>query len=108
MTDRGITLTWARPQNRLREVISQLEPAGNDISLEQLRGYRAREEPLNILPNRQRDVLEVAFERGYYDVPRDTSVQEIAAEFDLDDSTVAEHLQRAERNLLGTLFDSSP
>lgn len=107
VTDQGLTLTWAGPQDRLHEELAQLETAGADISLEQLRGYRAQEEPLDALTDRQRKVLEVAFERGYYDVPRQTSVQEIAAEFELDDSTVAEHLQRAERNLLRTLFESS-
>lgn len=106
VTDQGLTLTWAGPQDRLHEELARLETAGTDISLEQLRGYRAQVEPLDLLTDRQREVLEVAFERGYYDVPRQASVQAIAAEFELDDSTVAEHLQRAERNLLGTLFDS--
>lgn len=108
LTDQGLTMTWAGPQDRLHEELAQLETAGTDVSLEQLRGYQAREGPFDALTDRQREVLEGAFERGYYDVPRQASVQEIAAEFELDDSTVAEHLQRAERNLLRTLFDSSP
>jgi len=41
---------------------------------------------------------------GYYEVPKQVSSEEIAAELDLDPSTVAEHLQRAERNLLGQLL----
>jgi predicted DNA binding protein len=43
---------------------------------------------------------------GYYEVPRDVSTNEIAAQLDLDSSTVAEHLQRAERNLLSTHLSS--
>lgn len=107
VTDEGITLTWAGPQDRLHEELARLETAEGDITLERLRGYRPREGPLDALTDRQRDVLEVALERGYYDVPRQASVREVATEFGLDDSTVAEHLQRAERNLLRTLFDSS-
>ena len=37
---------------------------------------------------------------GYYEVPREASTADIAAEIDVDPSTVTEHLQRAERNLL--------
>jgi predicted DNA binding protein len=37
---------------------------------------------------------------GYYEVPKEVSADEIAAELNLDSSTVNEHLQRAERNLL--------
>lgn len=59
------------------------------------------------LTARQREVLETAFDRGYYDVPRSASTAEIAAEFDLDDSTVSEHLQRAERNVLAAVFGRS-
>lgn len=108
VSDQGMTLTWTGPQDRLHEELAQLETAGNDITLERLRGYRTQEEPLDALTDRQRDVLEVAFDRGYYDVPRHASVREISAEFDLDDSTVAEHLQRAERNLLRAILESSP
>jgi predicted DNA binding protein len=36
----------------------------------------------------------------YYDVPRNVSVKEIAAELGIKSSTVAEHLQRAEAKLL--------
>ncbi|MFB6201381.1 MAG: helix-turn-helix domain-containing protein [Halorhabdus sp.] len=106
VTDQGLTLTWTGPQDRLHDELAQLDTSGTDASLEQLRGYRAKENPLDALTDRQREVLEAAFERGYYDVPRKASVQEIATQFELDDSTVAEHLQRAERNLLSVHLSS--
>jgi predicted DNA binding protein len=72
--------------------------------LEKLRDYRIQETPLDALTDRQQEVLQVAYDLGYYDVPRRSSTAEIASELDVDDSTVAEHLQRAERNLLKTLL----
>ena len=39
---------------------------------------------------------------GYYDVPRDATAKEVASEVGLDDSTVSEHLRRAERNLVSS------
>jgi hypothetical protein len=55
---------------------------------------------LSTLTDRQRDVLETAFEMGYYEVPRQTTHQDIAAALDLSGSTVDEHLQKAECRLI--------
>lgn len=60
--------------------------------------------PLSSLTDRQREILQLAFEMGYYEVPRTASSEDIATRVSLDPSTVAEHLQRAERNLLGDLL----
>lgn len=57
-------------------------------------------EPLSHLTARQREGLEIASYAGYYDVPRQVFAEEIADELDVDASTVTEHLQRAQRNLL--------
>jgi predicted DNA binding protein len=55
---------------------------------------------LSPLTDRQREVLETAFEMGYYEVPRRTTHQDIAAVLDLSGSTVDEHLQKAECRLI--------
>jgi predicted DNA binding protein len=55
---------------------------------------------LSPLTDRQREVLETAFEMGYYEVPRRTTHQDIAAALDLSGSTVDEHLQKAECRLM--------
>ncbi|ELZ21142.1 Bacterio-opsin activator HTH domain-containing protein [Halosimplex carlsbadense 2-9-1] len=94
----------AGTQDTLSEAIADLEDAGFDITLKRLRDYHYQETPLDALTERQREVLELAYELGYYDVPRDSSTEEIAAEFGIDGSTVVEHLQRAEHNLLSTLL----
>jgi len=69
------------------------------------RNYRVPDPPLGALTDRQRDVLETAFESGYDDVPRRVSTAELAAALDIDDSTVSEHLQRAERNLIAAVLN---
>jgi hypothetical protein len=102
--ERGVTVDQAGSHERLGDMLADLQAAGLGVSLEKLRDYRVRETPLDCLTDRQREVLEVAYELGYFDVPRRSSTSAVAAELGLDDSTVAEHLQRAERNLLGTLL----
>lgn len=94
----------AGTQDTLSEAIADLEDAGFDITLERLRDYHHQETPLDALTERQREVLEIAYELGYYDIPRDSSTAEVAAELGIDGSTVVEHLQRAEHNLLATLL----
>lgn len=57
------------------------------------------------LTDRQREVLEAAFEAGYYDWPRRTSGAELAEELGISQPTLSEHLTTAERKLLSLLFE---
>ena len=57
------------------------------------------------LTARQRDVLRAAHDAGYYRIPREVTLAELAETFDLDRRTVEEHLRRAENKLLGSLVD---
>ena len=105
--DDGFTLTYADQQERISNELAELQAEGIEVTLRKLQDYRVQETPLDCLTDRQQEVLEVAFENGYYDVPRQASTTELAAELGLDDSTVSEHLQRAERNLLAAVLDRS-
>lgn len=104
VNDHEFSFEQVGTQDNISETIADLEAAGFSITLERLRDYCHQETPLDALTERQREVLEIAYERGYYDVPRGSSTAEIGAELDVDDSTVVEHLQRAEHNLLETLL----
>lgn len=61
--------------------------------------------PWSRLTDRQQQVLRLAYDMGYYEVPRMASSADIATRLALDPSTVAEHLQRAERNLIEALLE---
>lgn len=52
------------------------------------------------LTPRQRDVLVVAFEHGYYDVPRGVSARELAAELDMSHQALSELLRRGTAQLI--------
>lgn len=102
--DSGFTVNQAGSQEQLSDMLTDMKEAGFDVSLEKLQDYRVQETPLDALTDRQHEVLETAYGLGYYDVPRESSTVEVAAELGVDDSTVAEHLQRAEHNLIGALL----
>lgn len=101
MTEVGATMSFVGPQDAIRGMIEEFGSSGVFPSLQSLGDYDATGGgALAELTDRQRDVLETAYKQGYYEVPREASTAEIATELDIDPSTVTEHLQRAERNLL--------
>jgi predicted DNA binding protein len=52
------------------------------------------------LSEAQQEALEVAYRAGYFEVPREASVDEIAAELDVSGQAVSERLRRAHRTLV--------
>lgn len=105
--DAGIDLSVIGSQEEIGESIAAVDEAGMTALLERLTDYRGSSSTMAGLTDRQREVVETAYEMGYYDVPRTTSSEAIAEEVGLDPSTVAEHLQRAERNLMDRVLDGS-
>lgn len=57
------------------------------------------------LTARQRELLEAAYETGYYEWPRECTGEEMAEAFDIASATFSEHIRAAERNLLTALFE---
>ena len=99
--DGGATMSLVGPHDAISGQIGEYEQAGVSPTLQRIGGYEGPEHPLDELTARQREVIETAWKMGYYEVPKEVSADDIAAEIDLESSTVNEHLQRAERNLLG-------
>lgn len=52
-----------------------------------------------VLTDRQRELFELAWSEGYYEVPRQTTQRDLADELDLAAGTVGEHIQRIESKL---------
>jgi predicted DNA binding protein len=79
-------------------------PEDVDVRLEETGDYQPDlDEVATLLTDRQREVLAVAVEKGYYEVPRQTTYEAIAAELEISAGTVAEHLQKVEATVLSTL-----
>lgn len=53
------------------------------------------------LSDRQREVFELARDRGYYTWPRTVSAADLAEELDVSETTLLEHLRKAEAKLFG-------
>ncbi|MDR5671673.1 Transcriptional regulator, contains HTH domain [Halalkaliarchaeum sp. AArc-CO] len=105
LSDREATMSLVGSQESISGTIREYEAAGVSPDLRKLGTYDGPNDPVDALTDRQREVIETAYEMGFYEVPREASTDEVAAQLDLDPSTVAEHLQRAERNVLGEVLE---
>lgn len=52
------------------------------------------------LSETQRETLLLAYERGYFDVPREASLADLAAEFDISTQAVSQRIRRGAANLI--------
>jgi predicted DNA binding protein len=68
--------------------------------IEEATGWQHTLLPSVTLRNDQREVLERAVERGYFETPREITLEELAAELDLPRSTVSYRLRRATADLV--------
>lgn len=65
-----------------------------------------RQSVLDDLTERQREVLQTAFEMGYYEWPRDCTGADVADELGIASATFSEHVFTAERKVLAFLFEN--
>ncbi|WP_435153720.1 helix-turn-helix domain-containing protein [Haladaptatus sp. DFWS20] len=56
------------------------------------------------LTTRQRKVIEIAVETGYYSSPRKASLEDVADVVGITPSTASEHLRKIESHVFSTLF----
>lgn len=88
-------LTGTRTElNRLEH---QLDSSPLSYELEYLVNQRDTDE---LLTNRQQEILETAIREGYFEVPRECTLAELAETLDLDKSTVSTILRRGEGRVL--------
>lgn len=59
----------------------------------------------NHLTDRQQEVIQTAFEEGYYDLPRECTGEDVAERLDIASPTFSEHIRTAERKLISLLFE---
>lgn len=53
-----------------------------------------------VLTTRQMDVIRMAFNQGYYDIPKKITIEKLAKRFKISPSTLAETLQRGEKKVV--------
>lgn len=104
IVDGEMSLEFNTTREGLRRITSELDERGASYELRSL--TESGDEPIeHLLTDRQQDVLAAAWGLGYYAVPRECSLADVAAEVGIDESTASTTLRRAERSLVGTHFE---
>lgn len=87
----------------LKGIVDNFRSIGS-VSLEKLEEFESS--PRDSLTERQYEVVELALDRGYFQWPRDTPSEELAAELDISRATFLEHLRKAEAELLSKALEA--
>jgi len=93
-------LTVVGDSDDLRALVTDL-PEGFDLTVESVGDYdRRRRAVAPDLTDRQREAVRAAVDAGYYAVPREAGLAAVAAALGCAESTVSDHLRRAERRVM--------
>ncbi|MFC7227433.1 helix-turn-helix domain-containing protein [Salinirubellus salinus] len=99
----GIQTTVVGTHEMLQQAVEQL-PDSVQIDVEQVGQYQPnRTDMLSTLTDRQLEVFRTAVDLGYYEIPRQTTHEDIADRLECAPSTVDEHLRKAESRVLSSL-----
>lgn len=101
----------ATDYEQLRELVAELRDRFDGMNIERLVRSPEGDQPgdsvlidRSKLTSRQLEVLETAYEKGYFERPRQSNATEIADELDINPSTLSEHLAAAQSKILEDLL----
>lgn len=92
------------PHDRLAELHDRLDAAGLTYEVTHVRDAPT---PEGVLTDRQRAILELAVDRGYYETPARCTLADLAGEVGVAKSTVSETLSRAEGHVVAWFLDAT-
>lgn len=102
--DGWVTFDLTGPREQLRNLRDTLEASPLDYEVVSVGDT---EVPADLLTTRQREVVERAVRRGYYTVPRDCTLSELAADLGIDKSTASGVLRRGEARIVSWFLSAS-
>lgn len=79
----------------------------DELSLEtyQTAGFFKFQTASNLLSARQKEIFSLACKRGYFEIPKKITLEELSKEIGIDHRTVADHLRKAQSKLSPVISD---
>ena len=84
----------------LQSLIWDFQNAGADVQLLKISNINEEE----MLTEKQEKIIQVAFERGYYDFPKRIGIKELSETFSISTATLSEILRRGQRKIIEDYF----
>lgn len=85
--------------SKLSALSDELDRTGMAYDVESVQDFSDEQDDV-VLTDRQQEVLLTAFESGYYDTPRESSLTKVAESLDVTKSTCSDILHRAEGKII--------
>lgn len=105
-TEHGETLVSLVGRTDEVQVVVDEIPDEIDVEIDEVGDYdRGLSAHASVLTDRQFAAIEAAQEVGYYDVPREGSVEDVADALGCAPSTASNHLRKAESELIGQVVE---
>ncbi|ELZ03803.1 helix-turn-helix domain-containing protein [Natrialba aegyptia] len=99
----GLRITMLGADEKIREAIAEI-PDGVQITLEGIGEYHPDMHRLaSLLTERQQELLELAIDEGYYEMPRRATLRDLADRENISVGTVGEHLRKIETKVITEL-----
>ena len=83
-------------EGSLSDLIENLEENGCRVELKSAVHLSKK----SLLTNRQEEIIRAAFDKGYYDYPKKSTIEKLAKMFDISPSTLGEIIQRGEKKIV--------
>jgi len=100
-----ITVTMMGENENLNKFIDMCKKNGSKImKMNITKAAYQKHNLLNVLTDKQRDILIAAHKYGYYDYPKRINSQQLAEKVDIGKATLVQHLRKAEGRLLGEIL----
>jgi hypothetical protein len=102
--DGSSTFTLVGTDSDIQNAVEGVPP-GVDVTVERVGGERVTpDSAVSELSARQREAVETAIAVGYYTVPRESTIEDVAEKLDCATATAAEHLRKAEATVFRALL----
>ena len=103
--DEKLKISFIGNESQVQEFLKRLSEIGIHYRVASLADASfSPDSPLNKLTEKQRAVLVAAHKLGYYEVPRKINSEQLAKKLGIGDSTLVEHLRKAEQRLINHIL----
>ena len=102
--DGKLRFTYAGNARQLRDILGQARTRGLHYRILSLKEAEFAVSLLDHLTKKQSEVLRVAYELGYYDIPRKITSEQLGRGLGMRAATVVEHLRKSEKRLLDAIL----
>lgn len=100
-----ITVTMLGENENLNRFLDYIKKGENKIlSINVYRASYQKHDLLNVLTEKQRDILKAAHQFGYYDYPKKINSEKLSKKVDVSKATLVQHLRKAEGRIMNEIL----